>query len=311
VHRNDPPDRWNYSIHYHPVILRAVPDDSKHALDVGCGEGLLARELRHVVSNVTAIDLDAQSIELARQDADDSINYVTGDVLTYHFEPASFDLVASVAALHHMGTAAGLQRTQALLRPGGTVVIVRLACSHYPQDLLLDVAATVGNRLRKLTKTYSEHSAPTAWPPPETFGETRDMAKRLLPVSATAVISSGAPPCNGPNQLPDSVNALAHRPVVFTTPNQRSIDCRGTAPHPGVVNGRRELLTRETTHRKWVDFVTGLGTMIPVTTFVSTRCRYQGTQPLASGALRPSSVLKADSQPKAEAGMPGTSHPSW
>jgi SAM-dependent methyltransferase len=181
VTRSDQRDRWNHNIHYYPVILGAVPHGCERALDVGCGEGVLACELHHVVPHVTAIDLDEASLELARRRRSDDIEYVLGDVLTYPFEPASFDLVASVAALHHMGTAAGLERMGELLRPGGTLVVVGLARSRYPHDLPFDIAGVMGTRLHELNKTYWEHSAPTVWPPPDTYAEIRDIAKRLLP----------------------------------------------------------------------------------------------------------------------------------
>ena len=80
--------------------------------------------------------------------------------------------------------------------------------------------------------------------------------------------------------------------------------------------GRRKVsipiapsVTRGT--RKSVDFADKLGTMTPVTTFVSTRCGHQGTQPLTPGAPISSTVLRAENQPKPEAGTPGTSHLSW
>ncbi len=177
-----PPDRWNHNIHYHPLILRAVPAGCPNALDVGCGEGMLARQLHAVVPRVTAIDLDEPSIDLARQQPSAGIEYLLGDVLTYPFEPASFDLIGSVAALHHMGTATGLERMRELLRPGGTLVVVGLARSQYPRDLAFDIAAVIGSRLLKRTKPYWEHSAPSVWPPPETYAETRDIATRLLPL---------------------------------------------------------------------------------------------------------------------------------
>jgi len=38
-------DRWNHNIHLHRVVLDAVPSGAKRALDVGCGEGMLSRDL--------------------------------------------------------------------------------------------------------------------------------------------------------------------------------------------------------------------------------------------------------------------------
>jgi hypothetical protein len=38
--------RWNHNIHYWPLLLAAAPDPCDRALDVGCGEGMLAREVR-------------------------------------------------------------------------------------------------------------------------------------------------------------------------------------------------------------------------------------------------------------------------
>ena len=100
--------RWNHNIHYHPLILRAAARSGcQRALDVGCGEGILARELRQLVPHVSAIDVDEPSIELARQAGSD-VDYIVGDFLSYPFPPGSFDLVVSVAALHHMNAARAL-----------------------------------------------------------------------------------------------------------------------------------------------------------------------------------------------------------
>ena len=97
--RRDPAP-WNHNIHYHQLILGAVPDGCRRCLDVGCGEGALARDLRRVVPRVVAIDSDEPVIDRARQqDAGAGVEYVTGDFLTYEFAPESFDVIASIAAL--------------------------------------------------------------------------------------------------------------------------------------------------------------------------------------------------------------------
>jgi ubiquinone/menaquinone biosynthesis C-methylase UbiE len=69
--------RWNHNTHYHPLILGAVPRSCRRSLDVGCGEGMLARDLRQVVPWVTGIDRDAASIELARR-LDEDIEFIVG-----------------------------------------------------------------------------------------------------------------------------------------------------------------------------------------------------------------------------------------
>ncbi len=177
-----PPRRWNHNTHYHPLILGAVPDDCRRSLDVGCGEGMLTRDLRRVVPRVTGIDRDAASIDVARrQDAGGAVEYVVGDFMTHPFAPASFDHIASIAALHHMDATAALERMRALLAPGGTLAIVGLARNRYPADLPFVLAGAVGHRVHALSKPCWEDAAPRLWPPPATFAETRRLAQRALP----------------------------------------------------------------------------------------------------------------------------------
>ena len=175
-------DRWNHNIHYHPLVLAAVPPGAERALDVGCGEGLLARQLRPQVRHVTAIDLDRPSLQLARHHpGGDDIEFIEGDVLTHRFEPSSFDFISCVAALHHMDEERALQRMRHLLRPGGTLVVIGLARSQMPADLPIELAAAVATRLHRVNKSHWETPAPKVWPPPHTYGEIRRLAQRTLP----------------------------------------------------------------------------------------------------------------------------------
>ena len=177
--RSGQDDRWNHNIHYQRLVLREIPDDARRALDVGCGEGLLARALRQGVPEVVGIDRDAASIALARTAGSD-VEYVHDNVLSHPFAPGSFDLVASIAVLHHMDTAAGLKRMADLLAPGGRLVVVGHARSRLPRDLGWELAGAVLTRTIKLRRRYWEHSAPIA-EPRETYAEVRAVAERVLP----------------------------------------------------------------------------------------------------------------------------------
>lgn len=173
---------WNHNIHYHPLILAAIPPGTERALDVGCGEGLLARELRRVVPHVSAIDADAPVLGRARRaDGGAGVRYLHGDFLTYPFPPESFDAVVSIAALHHMDAAAALPRMCHLLRPGGKLAIVGLARTRHPADLAVDLTAIPVNLALRARRGYRDVTAPTIWPPPQTYGQVRRLARTVLP----------------------------------------------------------------------------------------------------------------------------------
>jgi 2-polyprenyl-3-methyl-5-hydroxy-6-metoxy-1,4-benzoquinol methylase len=172
--------RWNHNIHYHRRILQAVPGGAKRALDIGCGEGMLARELRAVVPEVTGIDLDQPSLELARGYGDD-IEYVHGDFLEYPLEAASYDVVASVATLHHVDARTGLLRMRELLRPGGVLAVIGLARTTLPRDLPHEVAGVAVNWAYRAVKSYWQHPSPVVWPPPVTYPDMHALAAEVLP----------------------------------------------------------------------------------------------------------------------------------
>src|SRR5262252_7887456 len=134
--RAAPPEPWSHNLHYHRVILDAIPPGCERALDVGCGAGALTRHLKPLVPRVTGIDRDERSIQLARAHRGAAgIRYLHADFLTASFEPASLDLVTSVASLHHMDARAALRRMSDLLRPGGVLAVVGLARGVSPADL--------------------------------------------------------------------------------------------------------------------------------------------------------------------------------
>jgi SAM-dependent methyltransferase len=173
--------RWNHNIQYHSLILRALPADARTALDVGTGDGLLAHELRRLVPRVTGLDIDAAVLERARAE-DDRVDWVQGDLQTVPFAPGSFDVVVSVATLHHLPDLdAALRRLADLTAPEGVVAVVGLARSVSPLDHLYDLAGFVWHRVLARRRAVWEHTAPIVWPPPHSYAEVRRAAARALP----------------------------------------------------------------------------------------------------------------------------------
>ena len=172
--------RWNHNIHFHQVVMKAIPEGAVSALDVGTGDGLLAAELRTVLADVTAVDLDLGVLTRAAAEHRD-ITWVHGDVMSLEFG-RTFDVVASVATVHHLSSLAdALRRLADLTSPGGVLVIVGLARAASLRDHLKGVLGILQHQWYSRTRNVWAHSAPTAWPPPHTYREVRDCAVEVLP----------------------------------------------------------------------------------------------------------------------------------
>ena len=172
--------RWNHNIHFHRRVMAAVPQRAVSALDVGTGNGELAAELAGAVPDVTGIDVDSTVLAAAAAEHD-GITWVLGDVMTYDFG-RTFDVVASVATVHHLASLPDtLQRFADLTSPGGVVAIVGLARATTLRDHGFGVAGFVQHQWYSRTRKYWEHTAPTVWPPPHTYTEVRETAARILP----------------------------------------------------------------------------------------------------------------------------------
>jgi len=173
-------DRWNSNLHAFEVLLRSVPEGAQRGLDVGCGEGETARRLRTRVPSVVGIDPDRPSIEQA-QAREDDIEYHIGSLGEVDLAEASFDIVCSVAMLHHVDQVTGLTQLAQLVRPGGMLLVVGLARSRSPRDFVRDTRDAFAIRRHTVTKGVWETPAPKLWPPPLSYSETRAASLATLP----------------------------------------------------------------------------------------------------------------------------------
>jgi ubiquinone/menaquinone biosynthesis C-methylase UbiE len=180
-------DYWNHNVHYQPVILNAVPDGCGAALEVGCGDGMLARRLAERAAEVTAIDRDAEMIALARKQTPAAegtparrVRFVQADFLACPVEAASYDFACANTVLHHMDFAAALSALARALRPGGRLAVVGLAANGSPADYLIGAPGVPANWIYRALRGEGGSGAPVK-DPEMTWAEVHATARDVLP----------------------------------------------------------------------------------------------------------------------------------
>jgi SAM-dependent methyltransferase len=106
------------------LIARSGPPG--RGLDVGCGTGVLAARLAERGYEMTGLDPSAGMLEVMAAEHPE-VEAVRGSGDALPFADDSFDLVVTVAALHHIAAPAAVRATLAemvrVCRPGGRVVV--------------------------------------------------------------------------------------------------------------------------------------------------------------------------------------------
>ncbi|QBJ93359.1 class I SAM-dependent methyltransferase [Streptomyces seoulensis] len=178
-----PDSYWNTNVARHPGILRQVPPGCGDALDVGCGDGLLARKLAARVPRVTGVDLSPEMIARARglSGGRPGLRFLQGDFLTAGLPAEGYDFICSVTTVHHMDFTRAVLRMRELLRPGGTLVIVGLAREQSAGEWAAFLAAAP---VMRVTKAVRRATTPEGMPVADaemSYGEVRRAARDMLP----------------------------------------------------------------------------------------------------------------------------------
>jgi ubiquinone/menaquinone biosynthesis C-methylase UbiE len=113
------------------MILKAIADcvgDPKQleVLDIGCGIGLIDRELDRSVADLCGVDTSLRSLELARARAP-ATRFVHYDGVRLPFVDSSFDAVFASCVLHHVPPTARqgfMVEMLRPLRPNGAVIVI-------------------------------------------------------------------------------------------------------------------------------------------------------------------------------------------
>jgi 2-polyprenyl-3-methyl-5-hydroxy-6-metoxy-1,4-benzoquinol methylase len=122
-HSSTLPDRLEPATHR---LVGEVPLRSR-VLEIGCGTGVLARELASKRgARITAIDLAPAMIDVARMrtHATLGVDYRVADFM--ELSPRGFDVVISTNTLHHLPLAVTAERIANAVVPGGLVLIADL-----------------------------------------------------------------------------------------------------------------------------------------------------------------------------------------
>lgn len=148
---------WSHNSHYHPFLLKHVPQQMDAALEIGCGTGAFSRLLAQRADRVMALDLSPQMIRVARERSAGypNIQYATADAAVWDFPESHYDCVVTIATLHHLPLDMMIPRMARTLKPGGVLLILDLySLERWGwQDVLRNAAAVPYNLCLKLLKT--------------------------------------------------------------------------------------------------------------------------------------------------------------
>lgn len=129
------PVPFNHNHHYHPLLLRSVPEGARTALDVGCGTGLFARRLAASGLDVDAVDPAEEVVDAARalgNPGPGKITYRCADIT--EADLGRYDFISCLASIHHVPFET-VARLRDALKPGGVLAILGLARPSSPGDL--------------------------------------------------------------------------------------------------------------------------------------------------------------------------------
>ena len=128
---------WNHNTHYHSYLLRQIPRKVYRTLDVGCGLGLFTWKLAERSEVVDALDVDSAILtEASNRNTAPNISYLHADFLAADLPEAAYDVIVSIASLHHMDLEAALKKMKRLLCSSGKLLVLGL----YQEMTLVDYA---------------------------------------------------------------------------------------------------------------------------------------------------------------------------
>jgi SAM-dependent methyltransferase len=102
-------------------FFELLPPPGRLTVDVGCGEGRVARDLKALGHNVIAVDVSPTMVQAARE-ADPEMQVILADAARMPLDAGVADLVVSFMSLHDADDMAGaVSEIGRILSPGGVL----------------------------------------------------------------------------------------------------------------------------------------------------------------------------------------------
>ncbi|MDZ4721167.1 MAG: methyltransferase domain-containing protein [Roseiflexaceae bacterium] len=127
------------------LIIALAPQPGEHALDLGCGTGVITRRLAHAIGSsgtVVGVDVSETMIREARRlGIHPALRFVTGDATNLGYEPASFEVAAAARLLLHVPKPLlVLHEVHRVVQPGGRLGLLEwdwgtLAIDHSQRQI--------------------------------------------------------------------------------------------------------------------------------------------------------------------------------
>lgn len=137
----------------------------KHALDIGCGGGIISEGLAHRHAKVTGIDMAPNAINIAKHHAEEhhlNINYqvVTAEEFAEdHLE--KFDVITCLEMLEHVPTPSSVIKAASdMLKPGGHIFFSTINRTFKAKSLAVFAAENILRIVPKGTHDYNKFITP-------------------------------------------------------------------------------------------------------------------------------------------------------
>lgn len=152
-----------YQNFWNQTLLDGLPDQRDlTVLDLGCGPGVLLKELARRYNNVYGLDISADLVNLIKQDSANLKEIKIGDAEDISFSDNKFDLICSRGVLHHCPEPEKvLNSVSAKLKTGGWFVLSEPCSDSIIVSLLRKIiikrSAKFGEVHRAFASKYLKH----------------------------------------------------------------------------------------------------------------------------------------------------------